>query len=264
MVESSGKFRTHSEAIIHLIESGLEERMHLPAELKERLRKHANFLARDEKLFVQQAIEGMCDLIEGKKSASTLQLEYRFRQELLRGNTADFEVRLGFAASSDSKGILDKLQFPAKKRFQLKSSAIYAQSFLTNFIHSEGGEVSLGTLTYAFNFLIERELLRKSLEAISPEKVRRWINEYPEKPQAAHFLPALKELASHGIIKLEPGTKMRVKLLRDGDGNAWAEVDAAMVRAAVKETFGELQDEDIQRVQEDLAPNRKVRELLAA
>lgn len=263
MVESSGKYRNNSEAFIHLIECGLEERLQLPGDLQERVRKHADFLARDERLFVQQAIEGMCDLLEGGKSASTLQLEYRFRQELLRGNTADLEARLGFAPSSDAKNSLDKLQFPAGRRPPSRSSAIYVQSVLANFIAEEGKEVPLRNLAYAYDLLVHRERLRPIIEGLAPAKARQWIEGYPEKPQAAHFLPALKDLVVRGIIRIDASTRI-VRLVKERDGNAWAQVDAVLVRAALKESLGALQEDELQRVEHEMAPPRRMKELLAS
>jgi Arc/MetJ-type ribon-helix-helix transcriptional regulator len=277
LVDPSGKFRTHSEAIIHLLECGLEGRLQIPGELRERLRKHAEFLGRDERSFVQQAIEGMCDLIEGKKSASGLQLEYRFREELLRGNTADLEERLGFSAPSQTEAarndpdtpkaetILAEIQIPAKRRHPSKSSALYVQSFLSSFIREEGGEISIGVLAYAYQFLLDRVSVVRKIEALDPKKVRQWADGYCEKPHASHFLLSLRDMASHRLIRVDGGAdRPTVKLLKDGDGESWAGVDAAMVRAALGTRRGEISQTEVQKAKETLLPEGSINQLLAA
>ena len=270
LVDSSGKFRTHSEAIIHLLECGLEERLQIPEKLRDRLRKHAAFLGRDERSFVHQAIEGMCELIEGKKAASSLQLEYRFRQELLRGNTADLEVRLGFAASPqqesiDAKTLLTRIEFPKSRRFASKSPALYTQSFLSSFIKDEGGEVSIGVLAYAYNLLLHRDLLLRKIEHIDSKKGNQWADGYPEKPKTSHFMLSLKEMVSRSVICVEGGAdKPKVRLLRDGDGESWARVDAAMVRAALQTNRTEITQADFQKAKDSLLGAGDINELLAA
>ena len=270
LVDASGKFRTHSEAIIHLLECGLEGRLQIPGDLRERLRKHAEFLGRDERSFVQQAIEGMCDLIEGTKTASALQLEYRFRQELLRGNTADLEERLGFSASPQAEApktetILAEIQVPAKRRHPSKSSALYVQSFLSSFIREEGGEISIGVLAYAYQHLLDRVSLARKIESFDPKKVRQWADGYCEKPHSSHFLLSLRDMASHGLIRVDGGAdKPTVKLLKDGDGESWARVDAAMVRAALGTRRGEISQSEVQKAKETLLPEGSINQLLAA
>ena len=276
LVDASGKFRTHSEAIIYLLECGLEGRLQIPGDLRERLRKHAEFLGRDERSFVQQAIEGMCDLIEGTKTASSLQLEYRFRQELLSGNTADLEERLGFAASPQPDAVrrdtdtpnvetLAEIQIPARRRLPSKHSALYVQSFLSSFIREEGGEVSIGVLAYAYHLLLDRDLLVRKIESLAPKKVRQWADGYSEKPHTSHFLLSLRDMASHRLIRVDGGAdKPVVKLLKDGDGEAWARVDAAMVRAALGTHRAEISSADVQKAKEVLLPEGSINKLLAA
>jgi predicted DNA-binding protein len=277
MVDSSDKYRTHSEAIIHLIESGLEERMQLPAELRDRVRKHSDFLARDERQFIQQAIEGMCDLVEGKKATSALQLEYRFREELLRGNTADLEERLGFSspppaeATSKTSGtlnaetILRDIEMPAKRRHASKSSALYVQSFLSSFLREEGGETSVGVLAYAYQLLLDRAFLVRKIGSRDLKKVRQWAEGYIEKPHTSHFLLSLRDMASHGLIRVDGGAdKPTVKLLKEGDGEPWACVDAAMVRAALGTRRGEIPQTEVQKAKESLLPEGSIIQLLAA
>jgi len=276
LVDASGKFRTHSEAIIHLLECGLEGRLQIPGNLRERVRKNADFLGRDERSFVQQAIEGMCDLIEGTKTASSLQLEYRFRQELLRGNTADLEERLGFGSSPQAETArhdaeapkaetLAEIQIPARRRHPSKHSALYVQSFLSSFIREEGGEVSIGVLAYAYHLLLDRDLLVRKIESLAPDKVRQWADGYSEKPHTSHFLLSLRDMASRRLIRVDGGAdKPMVKLLKDGDGEPWARVDAAMVRAALGTHRAEISSTDVQKAKEVLLPEGSINKLLAA
>ena len=90
-----GEFASASDVLINLLERGLRERQQLPDPLLARVAKIARFLGRDEPLVVQQAVEGICDIIEGTRNIPTLLLEYAVKQQIETGDTSQLEALCG-------------------------------------------------------------------------------------------------------------------------------------------------------------------------
>lgn len=86
------EFASASDALIYLLERGLQQREQLPEPLLARVKNIARFLGRDEALVVQQAVEGICDIIEGTRTIPTLLLEYAVKQQIESGDTSHLEA----------------------------------------------------------------------------------------------------------------------------------------------------------------------------
>ena len=96
---NGSEFASASDALIYLLERGLQQREQLPEPLLARVKNIARFLGREEALVVQQAVEGICDLIEGTRNIPTLLLEYAVKQQIQSGDTSQLEALCGLSGN---------------------------------------------------------------------------------------------------------------------------------------------------------------------
>ena len=120
---NGSEFGSASDALIYLLERGLRERRQLPESLLERVKKIAGFLGREESLVVHQAVEGICDIIEGTRTIPTLLLEYAVKQQIESGDTSHLEALCLPDASSEKVAVAARGIAALNERRRQRASA---------------------------------------------------------------------------------------------------------------------------------------------